>query len=150
MNSHLPELETGQWLVSEGCGQPDRVIKNRGCFCQAVIAPYFNRGYFHITLRWLEVQCAVASQHSATADAGWEKRAWWEMELKILQPKQWIARAAESLVHETLAPLNWLAMLPLISVQPGFCLMYLFWFMKRSVITVSKHWDTVFSYEQSF
>lgn len=48
------------------------------------------------------------------------------MELKILQPKQWIARAAESLVHETLAPLNWLAMLPLISVQPGFCLMYLF------------------------
>lgn len=48
------------------------------------------------------------------------------MDLKILQPKQLTARAAESLVRETLAPLKWLAMLPLISVQPGFCLMYLF------------------------
>lgn len=41
------------------------------------------------------------------------------------QPKHWTAWAAENPVHETLAALKWLALLPLSSAEPGFGHIYL-------------------------
>lgn len=42
---------------------------------EARIVFHFNRGYFHIDVLWLGVQHALASRHSRTGDAGWEKKA---------------------------------------------------------------------------
>lgn len=151
MNNPLPALIQANALSVKALGSLT-VIKGRGCFCQLKLELYLILTEDIFVLLYFGWEFSVRLHLSTTllpmlgGKRGLDEK--WSM--KMLQPKHRTAWAAENLVHETLAPLKWLAVLPLSSVEPGFCPIYLFWFMKRSVIMVSKHWDTVFSYKQSF
>lgn len=84
MSSPLPALKEASvsWVKAVGSLTQWSKIQKLVLSPEAGVVPCFNRGCFHVTLLSLGIQCLVVSQHSATAETGWEARAWWEMELE--------------------------------------------------------------------